>query len=196
MVEGTAIAAVGLVLANLQVTLSVPLTARLRLTWLAVLDFAAPATTALVLIALVVARAPFLVFFGAADASFAVTLAITVALVRSDLTLRPAFRLARWRALLGESFVFAAATAISEIAVAAAKTNRFAQQRSPACESERGTQREVALRTSATVIANVTANDASAAPKKTRNGARATTRARSGRARSLPAPRNRAPRPR
>jgi O-antigen/teichoic acid export membrane protein len=115
VVEGTAIAAAGLVLANLQVTLGVPLTARLRLGWLAALDFAAPATTALVLIVLVIARAPFLAFFGAADASFALTLAITAALVRGDLTLRPAFGLARWAALLRESFVFAAAAAITTI---------------------------------------------------------------------------------
>jgi len=38
VVAGTAIASIGLLLANLQVTLAIPLTAALRLQWLAVLD--------------------------------------------------------------------------------------------------------------------------------------------------------------
>ena len=57
-VEGTAIAAFGLVLAGVQVTLTVPLTAALRLQWLAALDFLVPAVTALGLVVLVVLGAP------------------------------------------------------------------------------------------------------------------------------------------
>jgi O-antigen/teichoic acid export membrane protein len=115
VVAGTAIAAVGLVLANLQVTLAVPLTARLRLPWLAALDFLGPAITAGVLLALAVGGAPLLPFYGAALAGYLLTLAVTALLVRREITLRPAFNVRRWRALARESAVFAAATALGAI---------------------------------------------------------------------------------
>jgi O-antigen/teichoic acid export membrane protein len=115
LLEGTAIAAVGLVLANLQVTLTVPLTAALRLHWLAALDFIAPAVTALGLILLVALDAPLLPFFAAAVLAYATSLALTAVLVRRQVTLRPAFSLGRWRALLRDSAVFAAATALGTI---------------------------------------------------------------------------------
>lgn len=115
VVEGTAIAAVGLVLANLQVTLTVPLTARLRLVWLAAIEFIVPAVTSTGLIVAVVAGAPLLDFFAAAVVAYGVGLALTMALVRGEVTLRPAFDLARWRALLRDSVVFAAATALGTI---------------------------------------------------------------------------------
>lgn len=115
VLAGTAIAAFGLVLANLQVTLTVPLTAALRLGWLAALDFITPAVTALALIVLVVLDAPLLAFFSAAVLGYAVDLGVTAALVRHQVTLRPAFGLARWRALLRDSAVFAAATALGFI---------------------------------------------------------------------------------
>ena len=115
VVEGTAIAAIGLVLANLQITLTVPLTAALRLPWLAALDFLTPAVTALGLVVLVVLGAPLLPFFAAAVLAYAVSLGLTAAVVRSQVTLRPAFNLGRWRALLSDSAVFAAATAFGTI---------------------------------------------------------------------------------
>ena len=115
VVAGTAIAALGLVLANLQVTLTVPLTAALRLGWLAALDFIAPAVTAVALIVLVVLDAPLLAFFGAAVIAYAVNLAVTAVLVRRAVTLRPAFGFSRWRGLLRDSIVFAAATALATV---------------------------------------------------------------------------------
>src|ERR1700730_13847099 len=115
LVAGTAIAALGLVLANLQITLSVPLVAALRLRWLAALDVIGPAITALGLILLVALDAPLLPFFAAAVLAYALILALTAALVRGEVTLRPAFNVARWRALLRDSAVFAAATALGTI---------------------------------------------------------------------------------
>jgi O-antigen/teichoic acid export membrane protein len=115
VVEGTAIAAVGLVLAGVQVTLTVPLTARLRLQWLAAIDFTVPAVTAVGLVVLVAVGAPLLPFFGAAVLAFAVGLLLTAWLVRGELTLRPAFSVVRWRGLLRDSAVFAAATALGTI---------------------------------------------------------------------------------
>ncbi|MGA2008325.1 MAG: oligosaccharide flippase family protein [Solirubrobacteraceae bacterium] len=114
-VEGTAIAAFGLVLAGVQVTLTVPLTAALRLQWLAALDFLVPAVTALGLVVLVVLGAPLLAFFAAAVVAYATSLVLTAALVRREVTLRPAFHPARWRELLRDSVVFAAATALGVV---------------------------------------------------------------------------------
>jgi O-antigen/teichoic acid export membrane protein len=115
VVAGTAIASVGLLLANVQVTLAVPLTARLRLSWLALLDFVGPAVTAAGLILLVVVGARLLPFFAASVLAFLVTVAITAVLVRPQISLRPSFALRRWRPLLAQSVVFAAATALGAI---------------------------------------------------------------------------------
>lgn len=115
VVEGTAVASVGLLLANLQVTLSVPLTAALRLPWLALLDFVGPAVTALGLVVLVVIGAPLLPFFAAAVLAYVVTLLTTAVLVRRQISLRPSFARASWRPLLAQSVVFAAATALGAI---------------------------------------------------------------------------------
>jgi O-antigen/teichoic acid export membrane protein len=115
MVEGTAIACAGLVLANLQVTLAVPLTAALRLPWLALIDFVGPAVTAAALVLLVVGSAPLQTFFAAAVLAYAVTLTITAVLVRREIGLRLSFGLRSWRALLRESLVFAAATALGVV---------------------------------------------------------------------------------
>jgi O-antigen/teichoic acid export membrane protein len=115
VIEGVAIASVGLVLANLQATLTIPLVAALRLPWLALLDFVAPAVTAAGLILLVVLGAPLLPFFAAADIAYAATLVITAMLVRHQVDLAPSFELRRWRPLLKQSVVFAAATALGAI---------------------------------------------------------------------------------
>jgi O-antigen/teichoic acid export membrane protein len=115
VVEGTVIATVGLVLTNLQVTLAVPLTAALRLRWLAALDLLGPSVTAVGLIALVLLGAPLLPFFAAAVFAYAAILALTMALVRGEVAFRPAFSVARCCALLRESAVFAAATALATI---------------------------------------------------------------------------------
>lgn len=115
VIEGTVIASVGLVFATLQGTLALPLSTGLRFGWLALLDFVGPATTALGLVVLVLAGATLLPFFAAAVLAFAVTLTITVILVRNQITLRPAFEPRRWRFLLSQSFVFAAATALGAV---------------------------------------------------------------------------------
>ena len=115
LVEGTAIASLALLLEGVRVTLSVPLTARLRLGWLALSDFSGQAVTAALMIALVVGGASLLPFYGVAVISAAVTLTLMVVLVRSEVSLRPAFNAARWRTLISESFVFTAATTLGVI---------------------------------------------------------------------------------
>lgn len=115
VVEGTAIACAGLMLINLQATLSVPLTAALRLPWLALFDFLGPAITAAGLVVCVVLATPLPVFFAATAPAYFLTTTITAVLVRGQVSLRPAFSRRRWRALLAESFVFAAATALAVV---------------------------------------------------------------------------------
>ncbi len=91
LVEGAAIASLGLLLEGARVTLAVPLTAKLRLGWLAVTDFSAQAVTSVLMIALVVSGAALLPFYAVAVITAATTLALTVALVRSEVSLRPSF---------------------------------------------------------------------------------------------------------
>lgn len=115
LIEGTAVACAGMLLTNLQYTLSLPLTARLKLGWLALNDFTAQAVIAAAMLTLVLIDAPLLPFFGVMGLSSAATLLLTVALVRHELSFRPAFSWQRWRALLSESIVYSAATALGLI---------------------------------------------------------------------------------
>jgi O-antigen/teichoic acid export membrane protein len=115
LVEGTAVACVGLLFTNVQLTLAVALIADLRLAWLAVLDFLSQAVTAMAMLALVVIGAPLLPFFAVTGVAAAVALVLTSVLVRHRVALRPSFDRARWRALLSASIVYAAATALGVI---------------------------------------------------------------------------------
>jgi O-antigen/teichoic acid export membrane protein len=112
LVEGTALACVSLVLEALRATLAVPLTARLRLGWLAVCDFLGQFVTAVAMIALVVSGASLLPFYSVAILNALVLLVLTMTLVRHEISLRPSFSVARWRSLMSDSIVYAAATAL------------------------------------------------------------------------------------
>jgi O-antigen/teichoic acid export membrane protein len=115
IVEGTAIASAGLLIEGARVTLAIPLTAGLRLGWLAVTDFTAQAVTAALMIALVLGGATLLPFYAVAVVVAAVSLVLTVALVRSEVNLRPSFSPSRWRTLMSESIVYTAATTLGVI---------------------------------------------------------------------------------
>jgi len=115
LVEGTALASVGLILQALQITLSVPLTARLRLGWLAVNDFTGQLVTAVLMILLVLTGASLLPFYAVTIVASAVTLSLAAALVRAEIGLRPSFSPARWRLLMSDSLVYAAATTLGVV---------------------------------------------------------------------------------
>ena len=115
LIKGTVILSFGMLLNNLQYTLSVALIAKLRLGWQAVMDFMAQAVTAAALIIFVLAGASLLPFFLVPDLAALANLVLTVVLVRHDLTLRPGFDLQRWRVLLSESVIYAAATALGVV---------------------------------------------------------------------------------
>jgi O-antigen/teichoic acid export membrane protein len=115
LTEGTALAGVGLLFEALRATLVVPLTARLRLGWLAVSDFTGQFVTAVFMILLVVGGASLLPFYAVTIMASGVTLTLTAVLVRKEISLRPSFSPARWRLLLSESVVYAAATTLGVV---------------------------------------------------------------------------------
>jgi O-antigen/teichoic acid export membrane protein len=115
LVEGTAIACIGLLISNLQLTWALPLTAEMRLGWLAFGDFLAQAITSAGMLVLVGLGTSLLPFFLVADITAGAMLILTVALVHKRISLRPAFELARWRVLLSESIIYAAATALGVV---------------------------------------------------------------------------------
>jgi O-antigen/teichoic acid export membrane protein len=115
LVEGTGLACVSLVLEGLRATLAVPLTARLRLGWLAISDFTGQFVTAVLMIVLVVSGATLLPFFAVAIVVGLVTLTLTATLVRNEVSLRPSFSATQWRSLMSESLVYAAATALGAV---------------------------------------------------------------------------------
>jgi O-antigen/teichoic acid export membrane protein len=113
MVLGTLVAGAGLVATNLQYTYTVPLSASLRLGWVAALDLIRQVVIAVLIIALVIAGASLLPFFAVALASGVVSLAVTVWLVRRDVPLRPARDYGQWWRLLRDTLPYAAATAVA-----------------------------------------------------------------------------------
>jgi O-antigen/teichoic acid export membrane protein len=115
IVEGTGLACVALVLEGVRVTLAIPLTARLRLGWLAFSDFTGQFVTAVCMILLVVGGASLLPFYSVTIAAALVTLTLMATLVRGEISLRPAFSPARWRSLTSDTIVYAAATTLGVI---------------------------------------------------------------------------------
>lgn len=115
LVEGTGLACVSLVLEGLRVTLAIPLTARLRLGWLALSDFTGQFVTAVCMVVLVLSDASLLPFYSVAIVVALVTVTLTATLVRGEISLRPSFSTSRWRSLMSDSLVYAAATTLGVI---------------------------------------------------------------------------------
>jgi O-antigen/teichoic acid export membrane protein len=110
MIVGTALGGVGLVLLNLQGTLAAGLTVQLRLGWVTVAELVRQVVTVLGIAVLVVAGASLLPFLAIPIPAALAALLLTVALVRREMPLRPAFEWAEWRGLIREVLPFAAAT--------------------------------------------------------------------------------------
>lgn len=115
LVEGIALASVGVMLETLRATLGIVLTVRLRLGWLAVTDFTGQFVTALLMVILVVAGARLLPFLAVSSGTAVATLAVTTVLVRREVRFVPSFSPARWRSLLAGSLLYAAATSLGVI---------------------------------------------------------------------------------
>ena len=115
LVEGTALACVALMLEGVRVTLTIPLTAKLRLGWLALSDFSGQFVTSVCMVLLVVAGASLLPFYAVTIVVAIVTLTLMAVLVRGEISLRPSFSPARWRALASDTVVYAAATTLGVV---------------------------------------------------------------------------------
>jgi O-antigen/teichoic acid export membrane protein len=115
MVVGAALAGVGLLLAVVQSTYVVPLTARLRMGWIALGDLLRAVIASALVVAGVLAGAGIVPFLAIPIASSLVLLILTVALVRGDVPLRPAFHPSRWWRVLRATLPLAVASAIGTL---------------------------------------------------------------------------------
>ncbi|MCW2983839.1 MAG: oligosaccharide flippase family protein [Conexibacter sp.] len=109
---GVAISGVGLLVGAWQNTLAVALQAGLKLGSLAGADMARQLASTVVIIALVIAGAAVVPFFIASPVAFVAMLAATLYAGRGAVRLRPAADVARWRALIRETSLYAIATAL------------------------------------------------------------------------------------
>jgi len=112
---GVLIAGGGVLIANVQSTFAVPLTAALRLGWVSGLDLVRQAASVAMIVALVVAGARLLPFLAVPAVAAAVVLAPTALLVRREIPLRPSFNLPQWRELAVPVLTFSIAVAASTL---------------------------------------------------------------------------------
>jgi O-antigen/teichoic acid export membrane protein len=108
---GVAIGGVGMVLGAWQVTATVALQAELKLGSLAGIDLARQLASTAGIGALVLAGVGLVAFFAVAPFAFLVALAVTL-LAAGGVRMRPVVDLARWRALIRETALYAVATAL------------------------------------------------------------------------------------
>jgi O-antigen/teichoic acid export membrane protein len=115
MVAGTALAGAAYLLLMIQSSLSIPLQVRLRLGWIATLQFLAQFLAAIIVAALVLAGAGFVAFLAAPIPVMLALLAITVVLVRGQIPFRPRFSAGEWRSMLADVLVFAVILALGVV---------------------------------------------------------------------------------
>jgi O-antigen/teichoic acid export membrane protein len=117
MVVGTIVAAVGFVLTTVQHSLAVPLSAGLRLGWVAGLDVLRQAGLVLAVVVLVLAGAGLLGLLAAPVPMAIVLVVLTAWLVRGTIPFVPAFDLRAWGRLMRLVLPYAAASAIGAVYV-------------------------------------------------------------------------------
>ena len=115
MVVGTAVAGLGVVLAIVQATYTVPLQAALRFGSVAAIDLLRQAATVIGIVLLVLAGASILPLLGVPAAAGVVALVATYAVVRGTVPIAPWFDRGEFRRLLGITLPYAAATAVGVI---------------------------------------------------------------------------------
>jgi O-antigen/teichoic acid export membrane protein len=112
IVQGTLVMGAGVLLTLTQQTYAVPLSAQLRLGWVAGLELLKQATISATIVLLVVAGASLLPFFFATLAAGVVMLGCTLVLLRGQVTIAPAFDIDRWRKVLADVLPYALAAAV------------------------------------------------------------------------------------
>jgi O-antigen/teichoic acid export membrane protein len=117
LVIGTLVAGLGLILNAFQQTISVPLSASLRLGWVSALDFLRQAAFVVLVFLLVAVGAGLFPFLVVALPVAALVLVATVPLIRGQAPLWPAFQLSEWAKVLRVTAAYAAASAVGTIYV-------------------------------------------------------------------------------
>jgi O-antigen/teichoic acid export membrane protein len=112
LVAGTAVAGLGVLAMNAQVTLTIPLQTELRLVALTVLDGVRQLVTTVGMVLLVLVGAELFPFYLVGPLAALAILTATGVLVRRTVPLLPSFDTAAWGALLRETVFYAAATAL------------------------------------------------------------------------------------
>jgi O-antigen/teichoic acid export membrane protein len=115
IVEGTLIAGVGLLLTLTQATYAIPLTAELRLGWVAGLELVRQGVLTVGILALVAAGAGLLPFFATSVVSGFVVLVLTLVVARQQSAVRPLAEMATWRRVMRDVLPYALATAVGLI---------------------------------------------------------------------------------
>lgn len=115
LLAGTVVASMATVALVFQHTLSVPLSAELRLGTMALLDFARQALTVVAIVALVAVGAGLFPLLAVTLAVYMVLLPVTAALVRGRISLRMDLRPHHWVSLLSLTVSFSLATAVGAI---------------------------------------------------------------------------------
>jgi O-antigen/teichoic acid export membrane protein len=119
MVVGTVLAGVGLVIATVQQTYSIPIGVALRFGWLSTLDLLRQVAFVAVIVVLLLADAGLLPFLAATIPASIVVLAVAVPLVRGTAPLLPRFDRSEWLRIVRLVGVYAAAAAVGTIYVSA-----------------------------------------------------------------------------
>jgi O-antigen/teichoic acid export membrane protein len=117
---GVLIAGAGVLVANVQSTLAVPLMAGLRLGWVSILDLVRQLAGVAMIVVLVVAGATLLPFLAMPAIAAALVLGPTALLVRRDIPLRPSFDLGHWRELAAPVLTYSIAVAAGTLYMRAA----------------------------------------------------------------------------
>jgi O-antigen/teichoic acid export membrane protein len=113
VVEGTALAGLGVVFVVMQQTVGVPMAAGLRLGWQSTIDLVRQLASLAAVATLVAVGASLLPFLAVPIPVGALVLFLTVLLVRGDMPLLPAFARDQWARVLRLSVAFAAAAAVA-----------------------------------------------------------------------------------
>jgi O-antigen/teichoic acid export membrane protein len=119
LVLGTLVAGIGLLIATVQQTYSIPIGVALRFGWLSALDLLRQAAFVAIVVALLLAGAGLLPLFAAAIPASLLALAVSIPLVRGQAPLLPRFEGAEWVRITKLVGVYAAAAAIGTIYVSA-----------------------------------------------------------------------------
>jgi O-antigen/teichoic acid export membrane protein len=119
MVVGTVLAGIGLVIATVQQTYSIPIGVALRFGWLSMLDLLRQVAFVAVIVVLLLADAGLLSFLAASIPASVVVLAVAIPLVRGTAPLLPRFERSEWVRIVRLVGVYAAAAAVGTIYVSA-----------------------------------------------------------------------------